>query len=133
MLTTSKLVVSLTVALMTGLAAFLGGLGDTQAAVTFGDVLKHVASADTLKLQVVQGEQKSDVLVRQPGQVRWEDSPTQYRIASGSRLWRIDEEANSAKDGASPEWHCSCVFLGVGVQRRSGRQLAVSEKAAGCY
>ncbi|MGH9174500.1 MAG: VIT domain-containing protein, partial [Vicinamibacterales bacterium] len=42
-----------------------------------------------------------DVWVR-PGQLRWEDGPSRYRIADGSTLWRIDEEANRASAEDSP-------------------------------
>ena len=34
--------------------------------------------------------------------MRFEDSPERYRIAQGSRLWKIDETANTAAPGDSP-------------------------------
>lgn len=106
MLSTSKLVVSLTAAVVTAIAAFIGGLEngpDTERPpLTFADVLKKTADADTLQLAVVHGEQKAEVFVRPSGQVRWNDSGTQYRIASGSRLWEVNEQTNTARSGASP-------------------------------
>src|SRR6266403_69768 len=47
-------------------------------------------------------QRTDEVLIRAPGLVRWEDSPQRYRIAAGSRLWKIDEAANTAVAGDSP-------------------------------
>ena len=68
----------------------------------FSQVLDDLRSAKTLELKVTKDGHAADVWVRAPGSVRWEDSPNKYRIASGSRLWQIDETANTAVAGDSP-------------------------------
>ena len=68
----------------------------------FSKVLENLRAAKTLELQVTKDGQASQVWVRAPGLVRVEDSPQQYRIAQGSRLWKIDETANTAAPGDSP-------------------------------
>ena len=68
----------------------------------FADVLDNLRRQQTLELQVAKDGHKAEVWIRAPGLVRWEDSPQKYRIAAGSRLWKIDEAANTAVAGDSP-------------------------------
>ena len=70
--------------------------------VPFGEVLEKLRGADSLRLQVLRNDAQAHVWVRRPGLVRWEESPERYRIAAGSRLWTIDETANSVAVSASP-------------------------------
>ncbi len=63
----------------------------------FASVLDRVSEADTLRLKVTTQDGQTEVLVKQPGKVRWNDAPDRYRIANGARLWRIDEVDNTAK------------------------------------
>ncbi len=65
---------------------------------------RTVSSAKTLQLKITQDGETAHVWVQRPGQIRWEDSPTQYRIAHGSKLWRIDEETNTAHTGQT-DWY----------------------------
>lgn len=65
----------------------------------FASVLDRVSDADTLRLKVTNQNGQIEVLVKQPGKVRWNDAPDRYRIADGSRLWRIDEVDNTAQRG----------------------------------
>jgi hypothetical protein len=68
----------------------------------FSKVLESLRSAKSLELRVTKDGKSAQVLVRAPGLVRFEDSSEQYRIAQGSRLWKIDEAANTAAPGDSP-------------------------------
>ncbi len=93
---------------LAGLAAaiFVGlnltGHGRLSGAMPFADVLDNLRRQQTLELQVAKDGHKAEVWIRAPGLVRWEDSPQRYRIAAGSRLWKIDEAANMAVAGDSP-------------------------------
>jgi Vault protein inter-alpha-trypsin domain/von Willebrand factor type A domain len=73
-----------------------------RGAVPFSAVLEDLRGANTLQLQVTKEGRSAQVWIRAPGLVRWEDSPQQYRIAAGSRLWKIDETANTVAAGDSP-------------------------------
>ncbi len=68
----------------------------------FSKVLENLRAAKTLELRVTKDGQAAQVWVRAPGLVRFEDSPQRYRIAQGSRLWKIDESANTAASSDSP-------------------------------
>ncbi len=72
----------------------------------FADVLAELRSAKTLELRIVKGDHMADVLIAAPGLVRYQQSPHQYRIAAGSRLWEVDEDANTATQMDSP-WFVS--------------------------
>jgi predicted Zn-dependent protease len=72
--------------------------------VPFSEVLANLREARSLELKVVREGQSATVFVRAPGLVRYEDSPQRYRITAGSRLWKIDETANTAEAGDSP-WY----------------------------
>ncbi|HZZ27728.1 MAG TPA: VIT domain-containing protein [Pirellulales bacterium] len=73
-----------------------------RGAPQFSQVLDDLRAAKTLELKVTKDGQSADVWIQAPGLVRWEDSPQKYRIASGSRLWQIDEANNTAVAGDSP-------------------------------
>lgn len=71
-------------------------------AAAFSEVIDAVRSASSLHLQVVRDGQTAEVWVRAPGLVRREQTAQRYEIAAGSRLWRIDEETNTAQETDSP-------------------------------
>jgi tetratricopeptide (TPR) repeat protein len=103
---TARLAFSITAACIGGFAWLAAWFGATNAvgSVTLGDVLQQAVQSETLQLKVVRDGTESDVWVRNSGKaksdVRWEESPTLYRIATGSRLWEIDEENNTVKSGS---------------------------------
>jgi tetratricopeptide (TPR) repeat protein len=72
--------------------------------VALGDVLQPVLNAQSLQLRVVRDGVTSNVIVKQPGFVRWEDSPSEYRIAHGSSLWRISGDKTEAETGNERAW-----------------------------
>ncbi len=72
--------------------------------VPFSDVLAKLRTASTLELRIQRDTNTATVLVRAPGLVRYEESPQRYRITAGSRLWKVDEAANTAESGYSP-WY----------------------------
>ncbi|MGZ0162967.1 MAG: VIT domain-containing protein [Planctomycetales bacterium] len=103
---TARLAFSITAACIGGavwLAAWTGS-GEAVGAVTLDEVLRQAVLSETLQLKVVRDGSEADVWVRnfgkQTSDVRWEESPTLYQIASGSRLWEIDEENNTVKSGS---------------------------------
>ncbi|HEY2882234.1 MAG TPA: VIT domain-containing protein, partial [Pirellulales bacterium] len=70
----------------------------------FADVLDQFREAKTVQLRLTGEGKSADVWIRSPGEVRAEESPQKYTIASGSRLWKVDEAANTASSGKSP-WY----------------------------
>ncbi|HEV3417772.1 MAG TPA: VIT domain-containing protein, partial [Pirellulales bacterium] len=76
--------------------------GRLSGAMRFSDVLERLRSQQSLELRVTKEGRSAEVWIRAPGSVRWEDSPRRYRIAAGSRLWKIDEAANTVSTGDSP-------------------------------
>lgn len=102
MLFSTRFVVGLTALLVGSLVWFSTGVNRSVDAATFGRVLEKVAEAETLQLKISRDGINADVWIRKPGDVRWEDSPVRYRIASGSTLWEVDESANQAVDSANP-------------------------------
>jgi len=72
--------------------------------VPFAEVLANLREATSLELRVERDGQTSNVYVRAPGLVRYEESVERYRITAGSRLWKIDEKTNTAETGDSP-WY----------------------------
>ncbi len=68
----------------------------------FADILSQLRAAKTLELRIVKDGHAAEVSIAAPGLVRYQDSKHQYRIAAGSRLWRIDEEHNTATSMDSP-------------------------------
>ena len=81
---------------------FFSPFTGTEAPLAFGEVLTKFSAADTLHLQVIRDGKTDEVWIRQPGQLRRQESATKYRIVQGSRLWRIDERENLAADEESP-------------------------------
>ncbi|MCA9062144.1 MAG: hypothetical protein KDA96_03775 [Planctomycetaceae bacterium] len=65
-------------------------------------VLARVDAASLLELKVLNGDQPSTILFQAPGIVRWIDSDTSYRIADGSRLWKVDQENHNVTVQNSP-------------------------------
>jgi hypothetical protein len=68
----------------------------------FSDVVAELRSATTLELRITKEGHAAEISIRAPGLVRYEESPQRYRIAAGSRLWRIDEATNTMTTGDSP-------------------------------
>jgi len=105
---TARLAFSITAACIGGavwLAAWTGS-GEAVGAVTLSQILYEAEGAETLELKVVRDGTESSVWIRQkvnePKRLRWEDMPSLYQIAEGSRLWRIDEDANTVETGSTP-------------------------------
>ncbi len=94
-------VASATVAM---LAAWLVPMnpGSVSYAAPFSQMIDELRGAGSLHLRVVRDGQTAEVWVRAPGLVRREESPQKYEIAAGSRLWRVDEETNTATETDSP-------------------------------
>lgn len=103
---TARLAFSITAACIGGLTWLTAwfGAADAVGSVTLDEVLRQAVQSETLQLKVVRDGTEVDVWVRnsekQMSDVRWEESPTLYQIASGSRLWEIDEENNTVKPGS---------------------------------
>ena len=90
---------------------FSNTLGTVNAAtVPFSKVLEELRGASTLELLLKKDGTESQILVRAPGLVRKEESAVRYAIAAGSRLWKVDESANTISEEDSP-W-----FLGPSKQ-----------------
>jgi tetratricopeptide (TPR) repeat protein len=130
---TARLAFSITAVCIGGLAWLTTWFGTTDAvgSVTLDDVLRQALQSETLQLKVVRDGTEADVWVRNSGQqtsdVRWEESPTIYQIASGSRLWEIDEENNTV-NSSSRSWlksdGCSRkvdLLAMLGVEQVAGR------------
>ena len=93
-------VAGLAAALVVGLN--VSNRNHSVAATPFSEVLKNLRGQQTLELQVTKEGKSAEVWVRAPGSVRWQDSPEKYKIAVGSRLWKIDAAANTVTTGDSP-------------------------------
>ncbi len=70
--------------------------GADQDAVAFDQVLRKVAAARTLHLEVTRNGQSGKAWVRRPGQMRMDLPDGTYEIVRGSRSWLVDERANRA-------------------------------------
>jgi len=70
--------------------------GADQDTVAFDQVLRQVATAQTLHLEVTQDGQSGKAWVRRPGQMRMDFPDGTYEIVRGSRAWVVDERANRA-------------------------------------
>lgn len=86
------------------LLAWVGGPEPAQGEPTLGAVLERVGQAKTLHMTVTKNDREANIWVRLPGDVRWEDSPANYRIAAGGDLWEIDEPNNRVTSQPSPWW-----------------------------
>ncbi len=76
--------------------------GGVSNAAPFSQVIDELRGANSLHLRVVRDGRTAEVWVRAPGLVRKEETPQRYEIATGSRLWRVDEETNTAIETDSP-------------------------------
>jgi len=79
-----------------------GGPAPLAAAPSFSKVIAELRKAQTLQLELKQDGDSKQIWVRAPGLVRRQSTPHQYEIAAGSRLWKIDEAANTVTEGDSP-------------------------------
>lgn len=70
--------------------------------IALAEVIRPVLDAQTLHLRVLRDGLASNVYVQHPGLVRWEDSPTQYRVASGTSLWRVDGDKTEQETAKAP-------------------------------
>ncbi len=96
---------ALSVAIMSGAALWIGtlfGPGIGGDSIALGEVLRSIDTSESLHLELVRGDDSSEVWIRQPGEVRRQASATQYEIIRGSRLWRIDEGENTVVSENSP-------------------------------
>lgn len=92
-----------------GLATWLVSNSPTSlkaGTVPFSKILDDLRHASTLELTLLKSGSESQILVRAPGLVRKEESATRYQIAAGSRLWQVDEAANTVEERDSP-WFLS--------------------------
>lgn len=102
------------------------------AEITLGDVLDKLQDDKGLKLQITRDGEDAEVLVA-GNSVRWQDSQQQYRIANGSRLWKIDEVANTVREEDNP-WlakdgkKADLVALIGGITSRSLRSVRASKQ-----
>lgn len=97
----TKLLVSLS-AIAATIILFFNLTDPASGDLTLASVLDKTVDAKSLQLTIVKEGTKADVLVWMPGKVRWTESPTKYRIASGSLLWQIDEQANTVESEDNP-------------------------------
>lgn len=130
---TARLVLSITAACIGGFAWMTAwfGASDAIGSVTLDDVLQQTVQSETLQLKVVRNGTEADVWVRnhegRSTDVRWEESPSSYRIVNGSRLWEIDEENNTVRADTQP-WFRSHreetsvdLLAMLGVEEAAGR------------
>ena len=91
-------------AIASAVVLWLGLMPSSTALSTtpFSAVLKELRSAISLQLKVANNGKSADIWVRAPGFVRREETPQRYQIATGSRLWLIDEAENAATEADSP-------------------------------
>lgn len=73
-----------------------------QADPTLGELLRAVRDASALSVVVHTPEGDSNVSFQAPGVVRWDDANGSYRIADGSRLWKVDATKGIVGEEASP-------------------------------
>lgn len=92
----TRAAVSVTALVVSGFVWFFAGL-DAEADSTLGKVLDETRRAKSLQLKVARDGDLADVWMHEDGRLRYEVSPTSYRIADGTSLWEIDEEANLAR------------------------------------
>ncbi|MEW4487161.1 VIT domain-containing protein [Thalassoglobus sp. JC818] len=90
---------TLLLAATTAMAIVIGWFATTSSTqaslLTVGEVIEELDQAESLELTVRKGNDIAKVLISESSRVRWQDSPLQYRIARGSRLWQVkasDEE-----------------------------------------
>lgn len=100
---TVRLAFSITAACIGGLVwlAAWTGSGEAVGAVTLGAVLSQATESETLELKVVREDAEASVWIKDM-QLRWEEMPSLYQIAEGSRLWSIDEKENRVESSSTP-------------------------------
>lgn len=106
--------ISLTMRAVTGIAAsvlilaswLISNLpGDVSAAsIPFAEVLKGMRTAGVLEFQLIKEGSRSQILVREPGIARKEQTPRRYEIAAGTQLWEVDESTNTVSERNS-NWY----------------------------
>ena len=127
-----KFIISLTTVALAIVGVWFAQKPTHASTLKLGDVLAKLDKADVLQFAVTQDGATANVWVRQPGMVRWEDSPTTYRIARGSRLWRIDEAGTSASksDTLSKDEHVEIAKAdAVGDSASNAQSYAVGDSA----
>ncbi len=70
----------------------------------FSSVLAELQRTSSMQLRLNKNGRSADVWIKTPGLLRREESPQTYQIASGSRLWSIDESAQTSTESDSP-WY----------------------------
>ena len=70
----------------------------------FSSVLAELQRSSSMQLKLNKNGRSADVWIKTPGLLRLEESPQKYQIASGSRLWSIDESAQTSTESDSP-WY----------------------------
>jgi len=93
----TRMVLSLTAALIAGIAWFAALLSQNEAigGPTLEAALRKTLDASSLQLEIVRSGSTQEVLIA-ASNLRMQQSPTRYVIARGSTLWEIDEAANTA-------------------------------------
>lgn len=93
----TRMVLSLTAALIAGIAWFAALLSQNEAigGPTLEAALRKTLDASSLQLQIVRSGSTQEVLIA-ASNLRMQQSPTRYVIARGTTLWEIDETANTA-------------------------------------
>jgi hypothetical protein len=79
-----------------------GPLGSVSGNLRLGEILDLASQSKSLHIQVTRQGDAVDVWVADGKRVRWEQTPTQYGIARGSRLWEIDEKLNTVSSSENP-------------------------------
>ncbi|MDA1014174.1 MAG: VIT domain-containing protein, partial [Planctomycetota bacterium] len=82
---------SLTAVVVLGLVGTWLWQSSLSAAPTFGDVVKTVQGAKSLKLHVTQNGRTQQVFVLGGDSLRWVESEGHFQIVRGDKLWRVDE------------------------------------------
>jgi len=72
--------------------------------VALGDVIRPLLDAQTLHLRVIRDGLAANIYVQQPGYVRWEESPTKYRVAHGTNFWKVDGDDTRQENTSAESW-----------------------------
>ncbi|MCA9066672.1 MAG: hypothetical protein KDA96_26575, partial [Planctomycetaceae bacterium] len=99
---TMKTVLTLTAAVLATLGIWFTGQTSSASSVRLSEIFESLRQQNSLQLQIRRADTANAVIwVKQPGLLRWEESPTSYRIARGSRLWKIEDNGMTVADLAS--------------------------------
>ncbi|MCA9061238.1 MAG: hypothetical protein KDA85_22145, partial [Planctomycetaceae bacterium] len=97
-----KTVLTLTAAVLATLGIWFTGQTSSASSVRLSEIFESLRQQNSLQLQIRRADTANAVIwVKQPGLLRWEESPTSYRIARGSRLWKIEDNGMTVADLAS--------------------------------